>query len=117
MKLKHYMFAFLVAMLCLCIEAKGQETGDSTAVNTMERIIRFHSDLVLNRDNKMEVTEHIRIYAKGEVFIHGLKRSIPHKRPLPSGVRLEVPIDIMDVKCNGEAAQYDTETDGDNVVV
>ena len=36
--------------------------------NRAERVISFYSDLSLDKDNYMEVTEYIRIYATGNVF-------------------------------------------------
>ena len=86
----------------------------SGTTNANERIIRFHADLVLGKDNYMEVTEHIRIYSAGRIFMRGLRRSIPQTRTDKHGHNKSMPIYLQAVECDGEESPWHYEIDEDN---
>jgi hypothetical protein len=72
-----------------------------------ERIIRFHSDIKIETDGRIEVAEHIRVYAGGNKIKRGIIRSIPVYRKNKFGDMVRTGIDVISVTCNGKDAVYD----------
>lgn len=85
--------------------------------NRAERVISFYSDLSLDKDNYMEVTEYIRIYATGNVFKRGLRRVIPQKRTDQHGHTKSMPIYPQAILCNDEESPWHSEVDEDGNLV
>ncbi len=115
MKIKHFLYLFLTLLLCFGTTARAQDidandtTDNSNASNYVlrkERIISFHADIKLEKDNMVEVTERIRIYAMGYIFKHGLVRFIPDTRTDQYGHRKRLNIYLQEVKCNGQDADW-----------
>ncbi len=121
----------MLLLLCFSTAVRAQDDyddyydyEDSVATdynygdNSTERVIRFFADLVLGKDNYMEVTEHIRIYATGDVFKRGLRRSIPQRRTDKHGHNKSMPIYVQAIECNGEEAPWHYEIDDeDNYII
>lgn len=65
----------LLVLLCMAAPAPAQRAQERGAGG--ERILSFSSDIQIRRDASLEVTETIRIMARGEEFRHGLYRDFP----------------------------------------
>ena len=50
-----------------------------------ERIIRFHSDIKIETDGRIEVAEHIKVYAGGNEIKRGIVREFPLYRKNDKG--------------------------------
>ncbi len=94
------------------------DNEDVFSSNRTERVISFHADIVLAKDNYMEVTEHIRIYAKGNIFQHGLRRELRQTRDDQYGHTKSVPVYLQDIRCYGMTTPWHSEEaeNGDLVV-
>jgi hypothetical protein len=82
-----------------------------------ERIIRFHSDIVIETDGTVQVTEHIKVFAAGDEIKRGIIRDIPVYRKNTKGKRVKVDINVVSVLCNGEKANFKTWEDGGNIEI
>ena len=74
-----------------------------------ERIIRFHSDIKIETDGRIEVAEHIRVYAGGVDIRRGIVRELPLSRENNKGKKVSMDYSILSVQCNGADAKYHTE--------
>lgn len=134
MRGKLFNLPFFAFLFCLCLSINAQQNvvdssqlSDSEDVeeyseypeNRDERVIKFHADIDLQKDNYMEVTEYVRIYARGNVFKRGLRRVIPQERYDQYGHRKEVPIYLQDIRCNGEKSPWHSEESesGSDIIV
>jgi hypothetical protein len=82
----------------------------AVAQNQTERIIRFHSDIVIETDGTVVVTDHEKVYAAGKDIKRGIVREIPIYRENKNGNRVRVDVNVLSVTCNGKKAAYHTET-------
>ncbi|MEM7613202.1 MAG: DUF2207 domain-containing protein [Pseudomonadota bacterium] len=71
-----------------------------------ERILSFHSDILVNADASIEVTETIRVRAEGRQIRRGIYRSIPTVYFDKAGNRFEVSIDPVLVMRDGETEPF-----------
>jgi len=102
---------FLVTVVLLISTASyGQQ-------QQAERIIRFHSDIKIETDGRVEVAEHIRVYAGREEIKRGIVREIPIYRVNNRGKRVRIDFNILSVLCNGAEAKYYTERNSGNLEV
>jgi uncharacterized membrane protein YgcG len=86
----------------------------AVAQNQTERIISFHTDIVIETDGTIVVTDHEKIYAAGKDIKHGIIREIPLYRKNKNGKQIKMNFDVLSVTCNGENAKYSTsESDGE----
>lgn len=129
MKGKLFYLPFVALLLCMCVSINAQQTRvDSSLVydeegvehvseypkNRQERIINFSVDMELGKDNYMKVTEYIRIYAAGNVFKRGLRRSLPQRRTDKHGHDKSMPIYLQAIECDGEKTPWHDEIDEDD---
>jgi uncharacterized membrane protein YgcG len=104
-----YRFNLLVAfLLCLCATAFGQE---------QERILRFHSDIVIDTTGRIEITEQIKVYVGGIDIKRGIERDIPLFRKDNYGKRVRMATNILAVLCNDEHAAYSTREFDNNTIL
>ncbi len=91
-------FAFVV---CLCSASAGfaQESAS-------ERILSFHSDISINRDSTMSVTETIRVLCRGEVIKRGIYRDFPTTYRNRFGASHKVRFQIREVRRDGAPELY-----------
>lgn len=78
----------------------------STIASADERILSFHSDIVINTDASIDVVETIRVRAEGQQIRRGIYRSIPTVYFDKTGNRFEVSIDPVSVTRDGVAEAY-----------
>lgn len=71
-----------------------------------ERILSFHSDILVRSDATIEVTETIRVRAEGRQIRRGIYRDIPVEYTDAFGNRLEVSVTPLAVQRNGRSEDY-----------
>jgi len=63
-----------MVLACLAVPARAQEPGDSEGG---ERILQYHSLILVQRDASLQVRETILVLAQGQRIIHGIYRDFP----------------------------------------
>ncbi|HVJ02033.1 MAG TPA: DUF2207 domain-containing protein [Sphingomonas sp.] len=99
-------FAIALAGLLLPLAAQAQEDGG-------ERIRNFVSDITIERNGDLDVTETIRIVATGDQIDHGIQRDFPTSYANGLGQRTRVRFDVVSVGRDGHDEPY-TLMDLDN---
>jgi uncharacterized membrane protein YgcG len=77
-----------------------------------ERILSFHSDVVIATDGTLTVTETIRVNAEGDDIRHGIYRDFPVIYQRPGQRRVRVRFDVQSVQRDGRPEPYTTERVG-----
>ena len=91
----------------------AQEYPSHVEMPLDERILHFHSDIVVNADASLTVTETIQVHALGQEIRRGIYRDFPttywkrHAR-LPFKIPYRVGFEIMDVRRDGKPEAYHT---------
>jgi uncharacterized membrane protein YgcG len=85
------------------------------AAQADERIVDFHSEIVVGADAGMQVTETIRVRAEGERIRHGLYRDFPTRYRDRHGNRVQVGFEVERVTRDGVAEPFHTEALGNGV--
>ncbi|WP_407401159.1 DUF2207 domain-containing protein [Chryseobacterium sp.] len=75
-----------------------------------EKIYNFHSDIVIDKEGLVTVTEKIKVYANGNEIKRGIFRSLPLKLNI-NGKKLKAKYKIVSVLKNGQTEPYKTEDD------
>lgn len=100
-------------LFCLLFFALGFSQSDSSyTVNTSERIISFHSDIDVNKNSGITVTERIKVHSLGNEIKRGIYRALPLTRNL-NNKKQRVAYDIIYIKKDGVDENYHTKIDGD----
>ena len=89
----------VVLMLLACLAA------GSTAAQELagyERILDYHSLIVVADDGWLKVTETIVVEAHGSSIRHGIYRDFPTSYRGPYWTRVEVPFRVLTVERNGD---------------
>ena len=105
---------FCALLLFLCPVTYGQHDDSDETINRTERIINFHSDIVIDTTGMIRVTESIQVFSNGDDIKRGIVRNIPVYRTDKYGKKKKMKIDIISVSCNGHKEKYKTENAGDN---
>jgi Predicted membrane protein (DUF2207) N-terminal domain len=84
--------------LALALLVATIATAQARAV---ERILRFVSDVAVQRNGDLLVTETIRVQAEGSQIRHGILRDFPTTYTRPDGGRVVVGFDVMSVTRDG----------------
>ncbi len=103
------MFPFLKAacfLLCVTLAV----TGFSVAVHAEERILSFHSDITINDDSSLAVTETIRVRSEGQNIRRGIFRDFPTTYTDDRGRRVRVGFDVVQVLRDGSPENYVIES-------
>ncbi len=74
-----------------------------------ERILDFHSDIVVATDASMVVTETIRVLAENQQIRHGIYRDFPTRYRDRHGNRLRVDFEVLAVARDGQAEPWRSE--------
>jgi hypothetical protein len=75
----------------------------------VERILRFVSDVEIERNGDLMVTETIRVQAEGNQIRRGILRDFPTVNVGPDGTRVAVDFDVMSVTRDGADEGWTTE--------
>jgi len=91
---------FLGAFLCAMMLAPA---------GAAERIVRFISDVDVQRNGDLIVTETIQVQAEGRTIRRGILRDFPTTYSRTDGSRVEVGFDVQSVARDGTAENFATE--------
>jgi len=80
-----------------------------SAASAQERIVNFHSDVVVEKSGAMQVRETIRVRAEGRQIRHGIYRDFPTEYRDRAGNRYHVRFDVVEVRRDGHAEDYHTK--------
>jgi uncharacterized membrane protein YgcG len=75
-----------------------------------ERILSYHSDLVVQPDGSMEVTETIRVRAEGQRIRRGIYRDFPTRYRDRLGNRVVVDFEVLGLERDGRPESFFTES-------
>jgi len=75
-----------------------------------ERIISYDSDIKVNKDSSMEVTEKIKVFCTGSQIKRGVYRDFPTKYRDTHGNRVVVGFDVLEVLRDGKPEPYGVES-------
>lgn len=81
-----------------------------------ERILSYHSDIVVDTSSKLTVTETIRVNAMGVEIQRGIFRMIPLKRNL-AGRTVNCKYEVVSVKKNGSAEKYKAKSENGHLAI
>lgn len=70
----------------------------TTLVHAEERILSFHSDISINEDGSMEVTETIRVRAEGRQIKRGIYRDFPTVYDKWGGAKHKVEFEVISIE-------------------
>ena len=74
-----------------------------------ERILRFMSDVTVERDGTLAVTETIRVRSEGERVKRGIYRDFPTRYTDPQGLKYRVGFEVKSVERDGRAEPHAIE--------
>src|SRR5215207_412126 len=80
-----------------------------TATRAEERIERFVSDVDVQRNGDLLVSESIQVWAEGQQIRRGILRGFPTIYRRTDGSRVEVGFDVQSVMRDGSAEEFTTE--------
>ena len=92
-----------IVLTILCLVA------GSAAVSAQERILQFVSDVAVQRNGDLLVTESIRVQAEGRDIRRGILRDFPTTYSRADGTRVEVGFDVQSVTRDGRPEMFTTE--------
>jgi hypothetical protein len=75
-----------------------------------ETILSYHSDIQIDADATMTVTETIKVQAEGNQIKRGIYRDFPTVYPGPYGLKEKVGFDIVEVLRDGNPEPYFTQS-------
>ena len=75
----------------------------------VEHILRFVSDVTVERNGDLTVTETIEVQAEGNLISHGILRDFPTTYRRPDGSRVVVGFDVQSVTRDGASESFTTQ--------
>ncbi len=102
-------------LLIAAFAAKAQEFPSVVEMPLDERILHFHSDVVVNADNSLTVTETITVRALGQQIDRGIYRDFPttywkRYKSLPFKLPFSVGFEVISLQRDGQPEPYHTES-------
>ena len=101
-----YLARHLARFLAVALLIAGAATGRALAA---EHILRFASDVAVQRNGDLEVTETIRVQAEQNAIKHGILRDFPTTYTRPDGSRVVVGFTVASVTLDGANVRWVTE--------
>jgi hypothetical protein len=98
-----------VAVIRPCVFALGLLIATSAPAAALERIVQFISDVFVQRNGDLIVTETIQVEAEGNVIRRGIFRDFPTTYTRPDGTRVVVGFHVEAVTRNRAAENYAIE--------
>jgi uncharacterized membrane protein YgcG len=83
----------------------------------VERVLLFVSDVVVEKNGDLTVTETIRVQAEGDKIRRGIQRDFPTTYTRNDGTRVVVGFDVASVRRDGAPENYTTESMANGVRV
>jgi uncharacterized membrane protein YgcG len=82
----------------------------ATAASGDERILDYHSDVTVDPDGWLTVTETIRVRVEGDKIKHGIYRDFPVRYTGRAYTRVVVPFEVIDVTLDGQPVEYSVKS-------
>jgi uncharacterized membrane protein YgcG len=82
-----------------------------------ERILHYLSDVLVQADGSLDVTETIRVSSEGALIDHGIYRDFPTRYTNRVGAQVRVGFEVLEVQRNGAEEPWHTERQGNGVRV
>lgn len=108
--MKKLLQLFLLQFFFIAFAQNDTLQSEQLSVTGSEKIISFHSDIDVDPQSGITVTEHIKVYSLGENIRRGIFRALPLSRNL-NNKNQKVRYDIISVKKNGEDENYHDKTE------
>ncbi len=108
-------FSFLILFL-FSLGFAQDFVSDSSSANNYEHILSFHSDIEIDKNAEVTITEKIKVYASGNNIKRGIFRSLPLWRNV-NGKKTRIKYDILSTKKNGEKEKYHTESGSSDLTI
>jgi len=83
-------------------------TSLASDASTQERILNYHSDITINKNSSMKVTETIKVQASGDEIKRGIYRDFPTKYKDKYRNNFNVNFKILSIKRDGQTEPYHT---------
>ncbi|HEY0130565.1 MAG TPA: DUF2207 domain-containing protein [Allosphingosinicella sp.] len=87
------------------------------AASAEERILHYLSDVLVQRDGSLDVTETIRVRSESALIDHGIYRDFPTRYTGRTGAQVRVGFEVVNVQRNGADEPWHTERQGNGVRV
>ena len=78
----------------------------TAALAAEQKINEYRSEIVVDQDGSLQVTETIRVTAAGNQIKRGIYRDFPTRYEKNAFLQVEVPFKIISVKRDGKAEPY-----------
>jgi uncharacterized membrane protein YgcG len=82
-----------------------------------ERILHYLSDVLVQADGSLDVTETVRLRSEGSLIVHGIYRDFPTRYTGRSGAQVRVGFEVVSVTRDGADEPWHTERQGNGVRV
>tara|TARA_R110002073_G_scaffold4213_4_gene28077 strand:+ start:37888 stop:39618 length:1731 start_codon:yes stop_codon:yes gene_type:complete len=92
-------------------------TSTFSLFSQSERVLSFHSEIVVDTSSVITVKESIKIYATGNIFKRGITRTIPTERVDSLGKRSKLDYKIISVEKDGKDSKYHTEKGSGEITI
>ena len=102
---------FLSFFLLIFSVGIAQDFDAIAEQNNYEHIFSFHSDISVDKDAQVNITEKIKVFASGNIIKRGIFRSLPRYRDI-NGKNEKIKYTVISVLKNGEEEKYHTESSG-----
>ena len=89
----------------------------TVALATEEKINEYRSEIIVNQDGSLQVSETIRVTAAGNKIKRGIYRDFPTRYQKNAFLQFEVPFKVISVKRDGKPEPYHTEQQDNGVRV
>ena len=106
----HLWLLITMASVLVCAPAHSQEPDS-------ERILSFHSDIVVDKSGSMSVTETITVQALGFQIKHGILRDLPTDYRDADGKLVRVWLDVRGAQRDGKREQYTVTRVGNGISI
>ena len=83
----------------------------------IERIISFDSEITINEDASMIVSEKIKVFADGNKIQRGIYRDFPTKYKDQYGNNVVIKFEVLEVSRDGNSEDYHTENQSNGIRV
>lgn len=104
-----YFFFFFWLLFGIAVFGQPQESSyQDSFSNQSERILSFHSTIIVAKNAAITVTEKIKVVARGEQIRRGIFRSLPQNRNL-NDRNFKVKYNIITIKRDGLPEDYHVE--------
>jgi len=103
--MKKWLQLFLLQFFFMAFAQNEGERANQLSIIGSEKIISFHSDIEVDKNSGITVTENIKVYSLGNNIKRGIFRALPLSRNLNNKTQ-KVKYDIISVKKNGADENY-----------